>query len=114
MNDIKKLAATITPFIEPRDVTDLAGRTGNMYESLVVISKRANQISQMVKQELHSRLEEFTHQGENIEEIMENKEQIEVSKSYERMPSPVIIALHEFLIDKLHHELREPEARVRP
>ena len=85
-----------------RNVNDLDQKTGNIYESLVIISKRANQISNNMKEELHGKLAEFASSNDNLEEIFENREQIEISKHYERLPKPSLIAIDEFLNDKIY------------
>lgn len=85
-----------------RNVHELDEKTGNIYESLVVISKRANQISNAMKEELHGKLAEFASSNDNLEEIFENREQIEISKYYERLPKPSLIAIDEFLNDKIY------------
>ena len=89
-----------------RNVNDLDQKTENIYESLVIISKRANQISNNIKEELHGKLAEFASSNDNLEEIFENREQIEISKHYERLPKPSVIAIDEFLNDKVYH--RDP------
>ncbi len=86
-----------------RNQIDLDGKTGNIYESLVIISKRANQISTDIKEELNKKLEEFASYTDNLEEIFENREQIEISKFYERLPKPTLIAIQEFLEDKIYY-----------
>lgn len=86
-----------------RDVRQLDIKTGNIYESLVIISKRANQISNNIKEELHGKLSEFASSNDNLEEVFENREQIEISKHYERMPKPTLIAVDEFLNDKIYY-----------
>jgi len=86
---------------------DLAKRTGNVYETLNVISKRARQLSIELKKELHQKLEEFATTSDTIEEISENKEQIEISKFYERLPNPAIIATTEFLNEELYYRYNE-------
>ena len=86
-----------------RDLRSLDVNTDNLYESLVVISKRANQISMDIKEELNSKLAEFATTNDNLEEVFENREQIEISKHYERMPKPTLIAIDEFLHDKVYH-----------
>ncbi|NGM63264.1 DNA-directed RNA polymerase subunit omega [Sphingobacterium sp. SGG-5] len=85
-----------------RDLRDLDKGTDNLYESIVVISKRANQISVEVKEELNSKLAEFASSNDNLEEVFENREQIEISKHYERMPKPTLVAIDEFLNDKVY------------
>ena len=103
MSKLRKLAkANISNLIETRDLTQVKAKTGNIYESVAVIAKRANQINVAVREELHNKLEEFATHTDNLEEIHENKEQIEISKAYEKMPTPSIIATEEFLKDKIY------------
>mgnify|MGYP003414495222 CR=1 FL=1 len=85
-----------------RDLNDLAAPTGNIYESVVIMAKRANQISATVKQELSQKLEEFSNYADTLEETFENREQIEISKHYERMPKATLVAIDEFLHDKVY------------
>lgn len=85
-----------------RDVRELDKATDNIYESIVIISKRANQIANNLKEELHGKLAEFASSNDNLEEVFENREQIEISKHYERMPKPTLIAVDEFLNDKVY------------
>lgn len=108
--DYKKTKAA--PSTITRDLKDLDSKTGNIYESVVICSKRANQISVDIKQELNRKLEEFAYYTDNLEEVFENREQIEISKFYERMPKPTLIALDEFENDEMyvrHPEKREPK-----
>jgi DNA-directed RNA polymerase subunit K/omega len=86
-----------------RNLRDYDKETGNVYESLVVIAKRANQISSELKEELNGKLSEFNTSSDNLEEIFENREQIEISKYYERLPKPTLIALNEFQDKKIYH-----------
>jgi DNA-directed RNA polymerase subunit K/omega len=95
MTDIKTKVQGLDPNVKARNVNDLAGRTGNIYEALTVVTKRSKQLAVDLKQELHQKLEEFAVSSDTIEEISENKEQIEISKFYERLPNPVIIATEE-------------------
>lgn len=95
-------ASTVT-----RDLSDFDKDTGNIYESIVVASKRSNQISLELKEELKQKLEEFASYTDNLEEIFENREQIEISKFYEKLPKATLIALQEFIEDKLTHRLSE-------
>jgi len=90
-----------------RDTILLEKKTGNIYQSLVAISKRANQISATVKEELTQKLQEFATTTDNLEEIFENREQIEISKHYEKMAKPTAIATQELLDDKIY--MRNPE-----
>jgi len=86
-----------------RDVRQLDVETDNIYESLVIIAKRANQISNNLKEELNGKLSEFASSNDNLEEIFENREQIEISKHYERLPKPTLIAVDEFLNGKIYY-----------
>ena len=90
-----------------RNTIDLEEKTGNIYQSIVVVSKRANQISSTLKEELTQKLQEFNVSTDNLEEIFENREQIELSRYYERMAKPPAIATQEILDDKLF--FRNPE-----
>jgi len=92
-----------------RNKTDLLGKTGNLYESISIIGKRANQISSEIKEELNKKLEEFASYTDNLEEVFENREQIEISKFYEKLPKPVLIALQEFLEEKMY--IRNPDEK---
>lgn|SRR5690606_17703734 len=85
-----------------RDLREIDNKTGNIYESIVVVSKRANQISADLKEELNGKLAEFATTNDNLEEVFENREQIEISKHYERLPKPSLIAMDEFLNDKVY------------
>lgn len=79
-----------------RDSVNLEKGTGNLYESIVIIAKRANQIGLEVKEELTSKLQEFASHTDNLEEVFENREQIEISRHYEKLPKPVAISIKEF------------------
>lgn len=92
-----------------RDVDKISDQTGNVYESLVVIGKRARQISTKQKEELNSKLAEFASTVDNLEEVFENREQIEISKFYERMPKPATLATEEFMEGKVMYRLAEPK-----
>jgi DNA-directed RNA polymerase subunit K/omega len=93
-----------------RNCEQIANQTGNIYESIVVIGKRSRQISATLKEELSSKLAEFASSVDNLEEIFENREQIEISKFYERMPKPSSAATDEFIDEKLNFRLPETEA----
>ena len=80
-----------------RDMQDFRDKTGNVYESIAIMGKRANQISVEIKEELKKKLDEFSSSSDNLEEVFENREQIEISRFYERLPKPAIIATEEFL-----------------
>ena len=85
-----------------RDLRELDAKTDNIYESIVIMGRRANQIASNIKEELHSKLAEFATSNDNLEEVFENREQIEISKHYERMPKPTLVAIDEFLHDKVY------------
>jgi len=103
MTDIKTKAQGIDANVSARDIKALAAKTGNAYKSLNIIASRAKQLSQELKNELHNKLEEFATVTDTIEEVHENKEQIEISKFYERLPNPTIIAFQEFVDDDLEY-----------
>lgn len=103
--DYKKTNAELTTVT--RDLKELETETGNIYETLAIISKRANQISVEIKEELNKKLDEFASYTDNLEEIFENREQIEISKFYERLPKPTLIALQEFMEKKVYY--RNPD-----
>jgi DNA-directed RNA polymerase subunit K/omega len=84
-----------------RDTIKFEENTGNIYEAIVALSKRSNQISSEMKEELTAKLQEFASSTDNLEEIFENREQIEISKFYEKLPKPVAIAMAEMLEDKI-------------
>jgi len=86
-----------------RDLRNLEGTTGNIYESISIIAKRANQIGINVKEELNSKLSEFATASDNLEEIFENREQIEISRHYERQPKATLIAISEYQDNKVYH-----------
>jgi len=100
MSNIK---STVPNSTVTRDVRELDKQTGNIYESIVIMSKRANQISTNMKEELHGKLAEFASSNDNLEEVFENREQIEISKHYERLPKPALVAIEEFLSDKIYY-----------
>jgi DNA-directed RNA polymerase subunit K/omega len=95
-----------------RDLDKLEQKTGNIYESVVIISKRSNQISTELKHELNRKLEEFANYTDNLEEIFENREQIEISRFYERLPKPTLIAVQEFEDEQVYwrNPKKEPKS----
>ena len=111
MSNIRTYASQVDPNVQARDIRELATRTNNIYESITVVAKRARQLSIEMKRELHEKLEEFVVQTETIEEIHENKEQIEISRSYERMASPTLMATEEFIAGELEYRYPEPVAQ---
>jgi RNA polymerase Rpb6. len=99
--DYKKMnipTSTIT-----RDMNTISIETGNVYETVAIIGKRANQISAELKSELEKKLQDFSAYSDNIEEVFENREQIEVSRYYEKLPKPTLVATQEFIEDKVYH-----------
>jgi DNA-directed RNA polymerase subunit K/omega len=107
--DIKKLKIETTTIT--RNMAELNDPTENIYESVAIIAKRANQIAQEIKEELNSKIEEFATPSDNLEEVFENREQIELAKYYENLPKPTLIATNEFLKDQIfsRNPLREKE-----
>ncbi len=90
-----------------RNIEDYTEGTENVYETISVISKRANQISAEMKEELNQKLAEFATTTDNLEEVFENREQIEIAKYYEHLPKPTLIAIHEYQNDEIY--FRKPE-----
>lgn len=107
--DYKKAGAASTTIT--RDSHKIDAPSGNLYESVVIISKRSNQISVEMKQELSRKLEEFATVSDNLEEVFENREQIEISRYYEKLPKPVLIATQEFLDGKVYFRHSGEEAK---
>ncbi|MGM0944875.1 MAG: DNA-directed RNA polymerase subunit omega [Bacteroidota bacterium] len=99
----------VNPSIITRDLEKIAEPTGNIYESIHVIGQRAKQISSNLKEELNTKLSEFASTVDNLEEVFENKEQIEISKFYERMPKPSTLAMEEFVEKKIYHRFPEQD-----
>lgn len=98
MNSRNVAQTTVT-----RDVVDFEKKTENIYESLAIIAKRANHIAAETREELHDKLSEFASSTDTLDEVFENREQIEISKFYERLPKPTLIALSEFLENKIYY-----------
>ncbi|HVZ57065.1 MAG TPA: DNA-directed RNA polymerase subunit omega [Chitinophagaceae bacterium] len=105
----RQLSANTSNTVETRNLEDIKKKTGNLYESISVIAKRANQINISLKEELHNKLDEFATHTDSLEEIHENKEQIEISRAYERMPNPALLATQEFLDAKVYFRKGEDE-----
>ncbi|MBP3738011.1 MAG: DNA-directed RNA polymerase subunit omega [Muribaculaceae bacterium] len=97
--DYKKTNAPQTTTVH--DLVEMAEPTGNIYETVCIIGKRANQISAEMKSDLEKKLQEFATMTDNLEEISENREQIEISRFYEKLPKPTLIATQEYLDNKL-------------
>ena len=95
---------------DTRNLRKLDVETGNLYQSIAIISKRANQISAKLKEEINDKLQDFVTASDSLEEVLENREQIELSKTYERMPKPSLLALQEFMEGKVYFRMPEEEA----
>ena len=95
-----------------RNIMDLCDDTNNIYESVAIIAKRANQISLDIKQELNKKLQEFASYNDSLEEVFENREQIEISRYYEKLPKPTLIATQEFIENSIFW--RDPSKEYRP
>lgn len=106
MSDLRNKVQNISPELKAQDVKNFAGSASNIYEALNIIARRARFLSTELKTELNGKLEEFAITSDRIEEVLENKEQIEISKFYERIPSPSVIATHEFLNGQLDFHYR--------
>src|SRR5437764_15158288 len=110
MNKLRKhLSGNTASVIEAKNIADIKAPTGNLYLSIAIVAKRANQINISLKEELHNKLEEFASHTDSLEEIHENKEQIEISRAYERMPNPALLATQEFLDDKVYFRKGEDD-----
>jgi DNA-directed RNA polymerase subunit K/omega len=107
MADIKTRSQGLDPNLKARNITKMVQPTNNIYETLAIITKRSRQLAIDLKHELHNKLEEFAINTDTIEEITENKEQIEISKFYERLPNPTLIATEEFLNGEIHHHFND-------
>lgn len=99
--DFKKVNAPTTTI--SRDMNAMSEEIGNVYETVMVIAKRANQISAEVKSEIDKKLQDFGNTSENIEEVFENREQIEISRYFEKLPKPVLMATQEFIEGKVYY-----------
>ena len=110
--DYKKTKASSSTI--SRDLEVLTQETGNIYETVMLLAKRANQISSELKEELNQKLQEFASYTDNLEEIFENREQIEISKFYERLPKPTLIAFEELKENEIYHRnpTRENKQRI--
>ena len=105
----RQLSASTSNVVETKALMDIKAKTGNLYESIAIIAKRANQINITLKEELHNKLEEFASHTDSLEEIHENKEQIEISKAYEKMPNSPLLATQEFMEDKIYYRKNEDD-----
>ena len=102
--DYKKIKTETTAITRHKE--KFYEQTGNIYETVVVLSKRSNQIAQDLKQELDKKVSEFASSNDNLEEVFENREQIEIAKYYERLPKPTLLAIHEFMNNQIY--IRNP------
>ena len=107
--DFKKIKAEHSTV--PRDLSDLQDKTGNVYETVMILAKRSNQISSEMKEELNQKLQEFASYTDNLEEVFENREQIEISKYYERLPKATLIAYEELKQQEIYHRNPAKENR---
>jgi len=105
----RQLSANTASVVETKSLIDIKDKTGNLYESIAIIAKRANQINITLKEELHNKLEEFATHTDSLEEVHENKEQIEISRAYERMPNPAILATQEFMDSKIYYRKNDAD-----
>ena len=99
----RQMSANTASVVETKSLIDIKAKTGNLYESIAIIARRANQINISLREELHNKLEEFASHTDSLEEIHENKEQIEISRIYERMANPALQALTEFNDDQIYY-----------
>ncbi len=99
--DLKKTNAPLSTIT--RDMNTLSAQVGNEYETVAIIGKRANQISVELKSELEKKLQDFASYTDNMEEVFENREQIEISRFYEKLPKPTLIATQEFIEDRVYY-----------
>jgi DNA-directed RNA polymerase subunit K/omega len=107
--DYRKSTAPVTTIT--RNIDRMTKETGNIYETVIIVARRSNQIAVEMKQELNKKLEEFASYSDNLEEVFENREQIEISKFYERLPKPTLIALQELDEGKIFYRTPEKTAR---
>lgn len=95
-----------------RDMVALSSDTGNIYETVCIIAKRANQIAVEMKTDLEKKLQEFASCNDNLEEVFENREQIEISRYYEKLPKPVLIATQEYIEGKVYYKIPRKKNRL--
>ena len=105
----RQLSANTSNVVETKNLVEIKAKTGNLYESIAIVAKRANQINISLKEELHNKLEEFASHTDSLEEIHENKEQIEISRAYEKMPNPAILATQEFMDEKIYYRKNDTD-----
>ena len=105
----RQINSNTASVVETKSLIEIKNQTGNLYESIAIVAKRANQINIALKEELHNKLEEFASHTDSLEEIHENKEQIEISKAYEKMPNPAILATQEFMDEKIYYRKNDSD-----
>ena len=105
----KEEARIVSPYIISQDLNVITNKTGNLYRSLNIIAKRSSQLKATQKEELHKKLEEFASSTDNLEEVIENREQIEISRYYEKLPKTTLEATDEFLNDELYYRSLEED-----
>lgn len=99
--DYRKSTASVNT--ETRDIMEMAEPVGNVYEMVMIISKRANQIAMEMKRDLDAKLQEFASYSDNLEEVFENHEQIEISRFYEKLPKPTLLAIQEWIDGEIYY-----------
>lgn len=109
--DFRKTKAPLSTIT--RDMNSMCEQTGNVYETVNIIGKRANQISLLIRDELDQKLKEFTSVADSLEEVFENREQIELSRFYERLPKPTLIAAQEYTDAKLFHRMPAKDKAIK-
>ena len=103
----KAKMASVNPHIETQNLEEMAKKNNNLYKSIYIIARRSNQISKELKEELHSKLEDFASVTDTLEEINENREQIEISRIYEKLPHATLLATNEFLHNQIYSRVDE-------
>ncbi len=109
MSKTEKVNSGVPSSNEVVSMKDIENQTGNLYRSIYIISKRSHQIQSKIREELHSKLEEFASHTDNLEEVHENREQIEMSRAYEKMPKSTLISLNEFVNEKIYYRATEED-----
>ena len=109
MSSPKKYNQNVHPSTEVQHLKTIEEQSGNLYKSLYIISRRSNQIGAQIRQELHSKLDEFASSQDNLEEVVENREQIEISRYYERLPKATLLAMDEFKNCKIYFREKDEE-----
>jgi len=108
--EVKRVQTTTSAIT--RDIFDFSEQTGNVYETVAMLSRRANQISAEIKKEMHKKLDEFSNSIDTVDEVFENREQIEVVRHYERMPKPTLQATQEYLDGNIYYRNPDKEEKT--